>query len=180
MVKKSVLALIVILILLCGCQRQEEAEPAALEGEPFAIYLVGDSQITSPDLKNYALDKIPLNAVPILKTDDLVSYDWEHHGINLTEQAYARLIALFYSGLPSAGVPFVVVAYQEPIFAGGFWSPLSTLSFDGVVILQPFDPAGQTLYIQLGFPDESVFTGADPRDNPRLQQALQDAGLIRE
>lgn len=67
MVKKSVLALIVILILLCGCQSQEEVEPAALEGEPFAIYLVGDSQITSPDLKNYALDKIPLNAVPILK-----------------------------------------------------------------------------------------------------------------
>jgi hypothetical protein len=178
--KKIYLTLILVVLILSACQTPVEEEPAALVGEPFAIYLVGDSQITGPDLKNYDLDKIPLNAVPILITDDLVSYDWERHGINLSENAYLKLMSLFMSGMPSSGVPFVVKAYEQPVYAGAFWTPLSSLSFDGVVILQPLDPAGQTLYIELGYPGESFFTGEDPRTNPRLQQALENTGLIRE
>jgi hypothetical protein len=181
MMKNILITVILIVIVLSACQSPvAEEEPAPLEGEPFAIYLVGDAQITGPDLKNYDLDKIPLNAVPIFITEDLVSYDWERHGINLTEDAYLKLMLLFMSGMPSSGVPFVVKAYEQPIYAGAFWTPLSSLSFDGVVILQPLDPAGQTLYIELGYPGSDFFTGEDPRANPRLQQALEDAGLIRE
>ena len=179
MIKKTYLLLVLLVLILSACQSPAEEAPAPLEGEPFAIYLVGDSQITGPDLKNYDLDKIPLNAVPIITTDDLDSYDWDRHGINLTENAYLRLIAMFMGGMPSSGVPFVVQAYEQPVFAGAFWAPYSSLSFDGVVILQPVDPAGQTLYIKLGYPGESYFTGQDPRANPRLQQALEDAGVLK-
>lgn len=180
MMKNFYLAMLLILIALSACQTPADEVGSALEGEPFAIYLVGDPQITGPDLKNYTIDQLPLNEIPIITTDDLVSYDWERHGINLTEDAYLRLITIFYYGLPSSGVPFVVVAYEQPVYAGAFWTPLSSLSFDGVVILQPFDPAAQTLYISLGYPVEDNFTGADPRAHPRLQQALEDAGVIRE
>ncbi|MFU8827725.1 MAG: hypothetical protein ACNA70_09600, partial [Brevefilum sp.] len=152
MMKKTYLLLIFVVLILSACQTPVEETQAPLEGEPFAIYLVGDSQITGPDLKNYDLDKIPLNTMPIIITDDLASYDWERHGINLTENAYLRLIAMFMGGMPSSGVPFVVKAYEQPVFAGAFWAPFSSLSFDGVVILQPADPAGQTLYIELGYP----------------------------
>ena len=100
--------------------------------------------------------------------------------MNLKEDAYLRLLALFMGGMPSSGVPFVMKAYEQPIYAGAFWTPLSSLSFDGVVILQPLDPAGQTLYIELGYPGPDFFTSEDPRGNPRLLQALEDAGLIRE
>ena len=179
MMKKIYLALILVLFILSACQAPVEEEPAPLEGEPFAIYLVGDGQITGPDLKNYDLDKIPLNVEPILTTDELVSYDWERHGLNLTEGAYLKLMTIFMSGMPSSGVPFVLKAYEQPVYAGAFWTPLSSLSFDGVVILQPLDPAGQTLYIELGYPGPDFFTGEDPRANPRLQQALEDAGVMR-
>ncbi len=182
MIKKLTLILLLILLVLAACQAtpEEEEPPAPLAGEPFALYLVGDSQITGPDLKNYTLDNLPLNVMPILTTDDIVSYDWERHGMNLTEDAYFRLLSIFMSGLPSSGVPFAVKAYEQPVFAGAFWTPASSLSFDGVVILQPFDPSGQTLFITLGYPGESNFTGEDPRSNPRLQQALEDAGVLVE
>ncbi len=179
--KKSFLpALLLILFILSGCQPPVEEEPAPLEGEPFAIYLLGDAQITSPELKSYTLADLPLNATPILTTDDLVDYDWERHGMNLTESAYFKLLTLFMSGLPSSGVPFVLVAYEQPVYAGAFWAPFSTLSFDGIVVIQPTDPAGQTLYIELGYPSKDNFTGEDPRAHPRLLQALQDEGLLRE
>lgn len=178
--KKFYLLLLLIVFSLSACQTPVAEEPAALEGEPFALYLVGDPQITGPDLKNYDLDKLPLGAQPILITSDLVSYDWDRHGMNLTENAYLLLQALFGSGLPSSGVPFVVTAYEQRLYAGAFWTPLSSLSFDGVVILPPLDPTGQTLYIELGYPGEANFSGQDPRAHPRLQQALENAGLLRE
>lgn len=182
MIKKLTLMLLLILFTLSACQTpaEEVEQQAPLEGEPFALYLVGDSQITGPDIKNYALDKLPLNVMPILTTEDIVSYDWDRHGINLTEDAYFRLLAIFMSGLPSSGVPFAVKAYEQPVYAGAFWTPASSLSFDGVVILQPFDPSGQTLFISLGYPGEDQFTGEDPRANPRLKQALEDAGVLVE
>lgn len=178
MVKKISLMFILILLALSACQTT--AEEAQLEGDPFAIYLVGDPQITGPSAQTYDIDKLPLSEVPLITTADLVSYDWERHGINLTEDAYLKLVVLLMGGMPSSGVPFVIVSYGQPLYAGAFWSFYSSLSFDGVVILQPLDPAGQTLYISLGYPGEKNFTGTDPRGDSRLQQALENAGLIRE
>ena len=178
--KKICPIILSLVIFLSACQSPvEETQPAPLEGEPFAIYLIEDPQITGPDLDNYELDELPLAETPILTTEDLVSYDWERHGINLNKDAYLKLMGILMNGMPSSGVPFVMVAYEQPVYAGSFWTLLSSLSFDGVVILQPFDPAGQTLYIELGYPGESFFTGEDPRGNPRLQQALEDAGILR-
>lgn len=179
MIKKIHLILILIVIALSACQTPVVEQPTSLEGEPFAIYLLSDVQITGPDVKKYDLKDLPLAELPVIGTDDIVSYDWSYHGINLTEEAYLRLLALFMGGLPSSGVPFVLLAYEQPIYAGAFWSPLSSLSFDGVAIMQPLDPAGQTLYINLGYPSEDYFTGEDPRGDSRIQQALENAGILR-
>jgi hypothetical protein len=181
MIKKIYLTLILLLFVLSACQAPvEEVEEVEipLEGEPFALYLLGDPQITGPDLKNYDLDQLPLAANPLLTTDFLISYDWENHGINLSPFAYQQLLAIFSGGMPSSGVPFVILAYDQPIYAGAFWTLRSSLSFDGVTILEPSDPAGQTLYITLGYPGADNFTGEDPRGNPRLKQALEDAGKL--
>jgi len=150
-----------------------------MEGEPFELYLLSDQQIRGADLKNYPVDELPLAPAPLIKTSEIVSYDWEHHGINLTEDAYFKILAAFYEGIPLSGTPFVIKAYEQPIYAGSFWTPVSSLNFDGVVILQPLDPTGQTLYIALGFPADTNFTGEDPRDNVRLQQALENAEILK-
>ena len=179
MVKKMTLLLLLVLLALSACQTPVEEVEAPLEGEPFALYLLGDPQITGPDIKNYDLDQLPLAGEALLKTEYLMSYDWDNHGMNLSPFAYQQLLAIFSGGMPSSGVPFVVLAYEQPIYAGAFWTLLSSLSFDGVTILEPLDPAGQTLYITLGYPGADNFTGEDPRGNPRLQQALEDAGKLR-
>jgi hypothetical protein len=201
MIKRIWITLILIIIVLSACQTpaeegstieqdppmEEQAtvqappteEQIPLEGEAFGLYLVADEQITGADLKNYELDDLPLADIAIIKTEDLVNYDWEFHTFDLTEAAYEKLLIIFAQGLPTNGLPFVIVSHEQRIYAGAFWTPLSSMSFDGVTILQPMDPAGQTLFITLGYPREDAFTGEDPRGDPRLEQALEAAGVLR-
>ena len=179
MLKKSLITLSLFVILLTACQAAPTEAPPQ-EGEAFELYLVADQQIAGADLKNYDLAELPLAEEPIISTEDMVSYLWDAHIINLTSEAYQRTQAIFSAGMPLSGLPFVIVAHDERIYAGAFWSLASSLTFDGVVILQPFDPTNQPLPILLGYPSEEAFTGEDPRGDPRLKSALEGADLLVE
>jgi uncharacterized protein YceK len=182
-IQRWLIVMFVAALLLSGCQSTASTEEASGSGDgekAFELYLVADEQLSGPDLKNFALSDLPLAEDPILTSDDLVSYIPEYHAMNLTEEAYQKMLAIFSMGMPMSGVPFVIVSKGDRIYAGAFWTPLSSLSVDGVVIMQPMDPSGAALMISLGYPDESVYTGEDPRNDPRLMNALEEAGLIEE
>jgi len=178
MIKRFCLVLTLSLVILSACQSPDGDNETMLGGEPFELYLVADAQMTGADLEKYALDDLPLAESPLITSEDLVSYHWERHAFDLTEAAYERMLVIFAGGLPIDGVPFVVVSYGERIYAGAFWTWLSSLSFDGVVILQPFDPAAGTFFINLGYPNADYFSMEDPRSDPRLEKAFKDAGFI--
>ncbi len=173
-------AMILIGLFLAGCQPQAAEMETSSPGEEeiFAIYLVADEQMTGADLKNYDIEELPLADEPIITTEDIASYNWENHYFHMTQEAYGNLMAIFSRGMPMSGVPFVVMSEGERLYAGSFWSPLSSLSFDGVVILQPMDPSNAPLSVILGYPTSDFFIGQDPRGNPQLEQALEDAGLL--
>ena len=178
--KKFYFLLIFSVLALSACGGAADEEPFIMEGEAFEMYLIADPELSGGDLQNYELEELPLNEEPFLSTNDIVSYMWGNHAINLTEEAYLKVVVNFAQGLPLNGLPFVIVSNNERIYAGAFWSLASSASFDGVVIQQPFDPAGQPLFITLGYPTADFFTGEDPRGDPRLRQALENAELIIE
>lgn len=179
MFKRTLILIALTLTLLAACQAEPTPAPP-LEGEAFELYLVADAQMAGPDLNNYDLSELPLAEEPIITTDDIENYLWEVHAINLKPESYQKILAIFSGGMPMSGVPFVILSNNERIYAGAFWSPASSLSFDGVAIMQPFDPAGQPLLISLGYPGDDFFTGQDPRDDPRLKNALEQVGLLYE
>jgi len=179
MMKKLSFSLILLGLILSACAPTQTETPASVEGEAFELYLVADPQMSGGDLQRYALDDLPLAEDPIITTDDLHSYLWDVHAVNLTEEAYKKLLVIFSQGLPMSGLPFVIVSNGERIYAGAFWTPASSLSFDGVTILQPFDPSGQPLLISLGYPTSDFYTGDDPRNDSRLETALENAGLMK-
>lgn len=119
------------------------------------------------------LAAVPLEAKPLLVGADFTSYDVTDHTFTLTPEAEARLIAI---NLPTSGRAFVVSVDQERIYAGAFWTPLSSLSYDGVTILllEGFGPiANDGVYrIELGYPGSSFFNGPDPRSDPRILAAV--------
>jgi hypothetical protein len=99
--------------------------------------------------------------------------------LELTDAAYRRIQALFVTPVKVSGLPFVVCVGAERIYTGAFWTPLSSLSYDGVVILQPLSTDTKHIQIELGYPAPEAFTGNDPRADPRITHALEVAGKFK-
>jgi hypothetical protein len=145
----------------------------------FAIYLLADDRPAAA-LAGADLAGLPLRDQPLLTQDDLAWYDAATHEMELTPEALARVQQVFPTPIRTNGIPFVVCVGREPIYAGAFWTPLSSQSYDGVVILQPFATNLATIRISLGYPGASFYTGQDPRSDPRILQALADAGKLKQ
>ena len=182
MINKFRFLLILSILLLNSCQTESTQTPESQTetSNAFELFLVSDPHLSSADIQNHKLDNLPLAEEPLITIEDMTSYHWDIHTFELTDEAYKEILSLFSETLSVSGVPFVVVSNGVKIYAGAFWSMLSSISYDGVVILQPIDPAERTLSINLGYPGPDFFTGEDPRDNPQLRQALKDTGLIEE
>lgn len=171
MLKKAYLFFILVFALVTpGCQPRENGD--------FAIYLLAQD-VASVELAKVDLDQLALEEGPIISAEDIVTYDQTTHEIELTQAAYARIQQIFPLPVKVDGIPFVVCVGEQPIYAGAFWTPLSSLSFDGVVIMQPFDTDGTTIRIVLGYPGPDAFMGRDPRADERVMKALQAAGKLK-
>ena len=140
----------------------------------FAIYLTKQD---TPVSAMPALSQVELADKPIISIDDIISYTKETHEIELTADAYERVLKL---EVPTSGRAFVVCVGSKPIYWGAFWAPFSSQSFDGVIILiPPFSPDGHLIQLQLGYPSPGFYSGEDPRSNPEILQSLEQAGKLK-
>jgi hypothetical protein len=160
--------LIVFAVMAC-----QPPEPAGV-----SIHLLADD-VPASELSSWDLAEIQLQEEPIVSSADIVSYSEGTHEIELTAEAYARIQQLFGLPVRVSGLPFVVSVGDERIYAGAFWTPASSLSFDGLVILQPFDPDRRLIRIALGYPSPQAFSGRDPRPDERILRSLQAAGKLK-
>jgi phosphate transport system substrate-binding protein len=145
--------------------------------DTFAIYLV-DWETSTAQLSESALQNLKLEETPILSADDIVAYVWESHQIELTSSAYERLYE-FSDSISTSGRPYVVCVGSQRVYAGAFWMPFSSQSFDGVaIVLIPSDE--RAIRIQLGYPGSpDLFMWLDPRSDPRILRSLEEAGKLK-
>lgn len=179
MKKKWTLLLILALGLTACASLTTKTTPAGPEAEAFELYLLADDQAHGADLIGVPLEDLELADTPLLTTADLTQYDGQTHTLALTDDGFQKVTDLLADNFQVAGIPFVIVAKGERIYAGAFWTMLSSQSFDGVVILDPVFTEGQSIQIDLGYPGTGFFTGADPRDDARLLDALEEAGVLK-
>ncbi len=170
MLKKTLLLLIIVFALtFSGCQ--------TAQNDHFAIYLLAQD-IPARELAQIDIGQFVLESEPIISSDDIVSYDQTSHRIELTPAALTRIQQIFPIPVELDGIPFVVCVGKEQIYAGAFWTPRSAINYNGVVIMQSFDAEQTSIQIALGYPVPEVFTGNDPRADPRILKALgQDKKL---
>ncbi len=159
-----------LLLIAVGCGSER--------GEGFAIYLpardVPPSQLAT-------LSHMEIADTPLISGADVGSYAQDAHEIELTAQAFARITEL---EVPVAGRSFVVCVDRRPIYAGAFFTPISSLSFDGVVITKPLDSeaaagGAHVIRIELGYPGPAFFSGEDPRADRAVLESLEQAGRLR-
>lgn len=145
-------------------------------GEGFAIYLTKDDVLVS---QMEALSHVDIADEPIISIDDIVSYDWETHEIELTPTAFDRINV---TPKDVFGNVFMVCVDKQPVYWGAFWSMLSSISFNGVTIIRPYASqakGGYFIYITLGYPAPDFFTGEDPRSDPLIMESLEQAGKLK-
>lgn len=159
------LSLLLLLLTLPACQPAPE----------FAIYLLSQP-LTGAQAQKLTLAELPLQKTPLISSADLLGYNGQTHEMELTPAAFARLRAL---QVPVSGLPFVVCVGTQRIYQGAVWTLLSSLSYNGIIILQPFYTASTLVRIEPGYPSADFYEGKDPRADPRILQALTTAGKLR-
>jgi len=163
--------IIVGVLIVLGILTSSISGTAADEG--FAIYL------TEPDVppaQVEVLSHVNLTDRPVVSSEDIITYSAQTHEIRLTDQAFERICAL---EVPVQGRTFMVCVDKQPIYWGAFWTPISSISFDGVTIWQPYSTQGlAVITLQPGYPSSTFYGGEDPRNNPQILGALEQAGKL--
>ena len=181
MIRKKVgVSVVAILIasMVMGCVPSETPSPTPSETGEFSIYLLAD-EVPASQPAEVDLSDLQLQEEPIVSAEDITMYSKESHEIELTADAYQRIQQLFVLPVQVQGIPFVACVGADRIYAGAFWTPASSISFDGVVICEPFDVDGHVISIVLGYPAPEAFTGQDPRSDPRVFESLEALGKLR-
>jgi hypothetical protein len=200
---KWLLPTVVLLLALAGCRQPaaptppaaesaiaptatlEEAQDRATPTQPvsessvgvFDVYLVKED-ISPQQMMNTDLTELQLEEPPFLSIEDIVTYSWETHEMELTPSASERIAWLERTRLSMGGLPFVVCAGGEPIYGGALWTSYSSVPYGGIVIDVYPASSGQPLPIRLGYPSPEWFKGEDLRSDPRIRQSLEEAGKL--
>ncbi|MFC1871514.1 hypothetical protein ACFLYF_03845 [Chloroflexota bacterium] len=162
---KLIVALICILLISSGC--------TAVKGEGFAIYLTKEDILPA---QMEALSHVNIADHPIISIKDIITYNAQTHEIRLTDIAFERISQL---DVPVRGKSFMVCVDKAPIYWGAFWTPISSMSFDGVTIWKPLSSQEPTVItIELGYPSSSYYTDEDPRNNVEIMKSLDQAGKL--
>lgn len=162
---KPALVISCILLMSGGCSTPVH--------EGFAIYLTrGDV----PPAQMAALSHVDLTGQPVIAMNDIVAYDEITHEITLTAQAFDTVSNL---DVPVGGRSFMVCVDRKPVYWGAFWTPVSSISFDGITIWKPLGSQDtRTIKLELGYPSPAFYGGEDPRHNPEVLESLRQSGKL--
>ena len=163
--KLTLVIIVCVLFISSSC--------SAPNHEGFAVYLTkGDI----PPAQMPALSHVDIAEQPVIAMNDIITYNAKTHEITLTASAYDRISSL---EVPVIGKSFVVCVDRKLIYWGAFWTPISSISFDGVTIWKPLssqDP--KVIKLELGYPSSSFYGGEDPRTNAEVMKSLEQAGKL--
>jgi hypothetical protein len=164
----SIFASIILLTILftsSSCSTKAE--------EGFAIYLTKDD---IPPAQLSILSHVDIEEKPLIRIDDIIAYNVSFHEITLTANAYQRIVDL---EVPTSGRSFMACVDKQLIYAGAFWSPFSSISYDGVTICVPLgSQKTNTIKLELGYPSSSFYAGEDPRNNAQISGSLKHSGKL--
>jgi len=123
----------------------------------------------------------------VLADYHIAAYDWSTHTITLNKRGIEQWNSFHtYTDIPKLRQSlyqkdFAVKVNGEEIYRGRFYSTLSSMSYDSVVILDAImklDTAHNTIQIDFGYPVSGFGRGEDPRNDARIFDYLEKADLI--
>jgi len=159
-VKKIIKTALIILVIAVVVVTGIFCFTSQLRGstERFGIYL----------LKNNEL---------VISDEEIVWYDKNSYEIKLTDEGIEKIQTL---EVGSYGEPFVVKIGNQEIYDGSFWTPISSVSYHGIVIETLVNTTDNTIKLEKGYPSSDFFEGIDPRNDPRILDHFQKLGKLKD
>jgi hypothetical protein len=142
-------------------------------GEGFAIYLTKED---IPPARMETVSQADLADTPFISIKDIVTYNSQTHELKLTAEAFERIAKL---PVPVQGKSFVVCVDKQPVYRGAFWTPISSIGFNGITIWKPYGTGMPPIVtFETGYPSSSFYGGQDPRNSPQILKSLEKSGKL--
>ncbi|MDR3601757.1 MAG: hypothetical protein P4L49_14950 [Desulfosporosinus sp.] len=178
------LFLLLFILVLVGCtENSNNSNKIAVSSlksneasNHFAIFLVKREQ--TGNAINAKIEDLQLETQPVLTDKDLKVYKWKEHILELRKDFDFNKVLDY---VPLSGLPFVVVANDQRVYLGTFWTAISSQipSLPSVMVL-PMSPQN-TIHIIAGYhPSNTTNSQFDPRSNQLIHDALKSVGKIKE
>jgi hypothetical protein len=164
-----ILPFLLFTLVLAGCSAQTPEASGEL-----AFYQPVEP-VSGREILAANLDSLELQEQPLIEADEIVGYTQSSHDLEVTPEVVERLAAM---KVPMDGVGFVACLGETPLFAGAIWTPVSSLSFDGVTIEIPLGMESTRVHLYSGYPGVDQPLPDDPRDDERMLEALDQAGKL--
>jgi len=154
-------------LILPSCEKQD-----IYPGDSLEIYLLKDYK-TVQGSAEIIKSSITLENYPLVGYKDILGYDSANYEFKISDTVAREIRNMT---MPLAGTAFAVAIDKEVIYSGYFWTVLSSISCDWMVILTSnisyLDPG---LKIDLGYPGEiNDLNLRDPRNDYRIIRLLRD------
>ena len=114
----------------------------------------------------------------IISDDEIVWYNKSSHEIKLTEEGAEKIDAIKMISV-TYGEPFVLKIGDQEIYSGCFWTPMSSVSHQGIIIETLVDPSDNTIKLEMGYPSGSL-QDSDPRNDPMIFDHFQKMGKLKQ
>jgi hypothetical protein len=144
---KNLLMVLVLAGIICVIIGFIMSNQLQISKEGFGIYLLENDEL-------------------VISDKEIISYNKTSHEIKLKEEGVKKIKAL---RVPVSGRPFVIKLNCKEIYNGAFWSPISSKSYSGIVILIE----DNSVKIENGYPSSEFFKGIDPRNNSEIFSYFQ-------
>ncbi len=144
------------------------------QSSDFAIYLLKSDTLKTWQVKRMPLDSLALADRPLVCIKDIVSYDWTHHNMVLTQAGIRKVRAFFSKRTSKDPIPFVVTVGKERVYMGNVF-------FIGTTYIIPDLP-----YISSSFKRTLLIfksadgKPADKRYDEKVHKALQKRHKIKK
>lgn len=175
-----------VLVFFVGCDKihdpsdNGENQSNNRTGEGLCLYPTEIEKTSNLTYQIIDVGKASITGKPFMVYDDIVSYDTTEHIVTLSYSSDSLKSRIGFIGV--YGKPFLVTLDSTKIYGGWFWTPVSSIICQWVMI-EPdclFDSLGiNEIRINLGYSYESQFEREDPRNNQEIFNRLVKDGKAR-
>jgi hypothetical protein len=164
-----------LLIYLSGCEKNPGL---SVEGTGVEIYQLASYE-TETGTDRIIESSIVLSAKPIIRYNEIISYDSIDHSFNLTESVKENFNQ--EGGLKYHFKAFAVTVDKNIVYTGYFWPSYASSIKRWYVIDPIFYPENNIKYVQLAYPSNS-FAGNYPdlRNDLRIINVLDKDGKLKK